>query len=320
MKFVVLLTILALAFTSVAGQQEPKPQSQLSQNTSEEIVLSVTATDKDGGFVRGLKSGDFEVSIGKKPARIVSLTITDSPISIGILLDTSGSVWRGPNKNATKSFVALREAIRHFLEASNRANEYFLIGFNIKPQLIVDWTSDPSVVIDKFNDLNVYGETALYDTCYLALNKLNNGHHSKRVLLLISDGQDNSSKYTFKELRDFLRESDVLLYSINFPNDLDVGSSLGMEGVGVLDEFSFISGGRVFDSRDGALLELKHANSLLETIATELRNQYTLSVVPGEPLATKKWHKIKVKVNLSAEARRQMKRLDVRVREGVYAH
>jgi Ca-activated chloride channel family protein len=310
---VILGTILTLPFTSTIIQH-----TQPSQHPIADVV--VTVTDKAGGLVTGLTPNDFEVSVDKGSARVVSLSNADSPVSVGILLDSSGSMNQGSNLDTTSNFFALREALRHFLRSSNPANDYFLIGFNIKPQLLSDWTSDPATIIKNFDRLNVDGDTALYDACYLALDKLNSGRHAKRALILLSDGQDNYSKFTFKELRELLRESGVLLYSIYFQDHHDAGSTLGMEGAGVLQELSFLSGGKVFSDKDGTPLKLKDANPVFEIIAAELRNQYSLTIVPGEPMATRKWHKIKVKVNLSPKTQPKVKGLTVRVKEGFYAH
>jgi Ca-activated chloride channel family protein len=320
-KRVVLVTVLTLAFASVvAAQRSHSSRYKLSQKNVDEIAFSVTVTDKGGEFVKSLDAEDFGVSIDNKPARVISSSNTDSPISIGILVDSSGSIGRDLNKKDSKDFLALREAVRHFLESSNKANEYFLVGFSTKPQLMADWTSDPSVVMDRFNDLILYGSTALYDTCYVAVDKLQSGRHSKRALLLVSDGQDNYSRYTFNELKERLRESDALLYSISLADDLSFGSSLGDEARAVLVELSVPSGGKIFASKDGGKLRLKDLKPVFESIATELRNQYRLSVAAAGPLSAKKWHKIKVKVNRSPGVRRDVKGLTVRVREGFYVH
>jgi Ca-activated chloride channel family protein len=321
-RSIVVRIILAacLLASTVAGQTSQPASVKPSLQNAEPFILNVTVTEKSGSYVMGLKSDDFEVTIDNKPAPIVSLSLVDSPVSIGILLDSSGSVGGRSRQEATKTFVALREAIRHLLGSSNQANKYFLIGFNTKPQLLTDWTSDLAAIMDTFHDLRVYGNTALYDACYAAIDKLHDAPHAKRAIILVSDGQDNLSHYSFKELRDLLRESNVLLYSINLDTTSEVfgGSSLEMEGKGVLEELSFISGAKSFSEKDGAPLKLKDANALFEIIANDLRNQYTLSIVPSEPLASKKWHKIKVKVNPPRDSQPQVKGISVRVREGVY--
>lgn len=319
-KTIVLVTILiAHALTIVAQQSAQQSHSQVPPKNAEQVLLNVTVTDKAGGFVVGLKPEDFEISIDKKTAQVISLSNADSPVSVGIVFDSSGSMAGRSENKATKNFSVLRQALRQFLELSNHSNEYFLLGFNNKPQLLLDWTSEPLTIVDRFNDLHIYGSTALYDACYVAVNKVQNGRHAKRALVLISDGQDNISQYSFNELRELLRETDVLLYSMHFPIDPDL-SSLGMEGLGILDELSSISGGRAFFTKGGTPLKLKDANTAFETIATELRSQYTVSIVPGVPSASKKWRKIRVKVNLPAGAPSQMKGLAARTRQGFYAH
>lgn len=314
--FLILLSAHILTST-VAGQTAGQSRIKLPPQTAEPVVLDVTVTDRSGGFLMGLKSDDFEVTIDKKPAQIVSLNQADSPVSVGFLLDSSGSASQQSSEQTAKTFLTLRDAIRHFLESSNQANDYFLMAFNTKPQLLADWTSDPAAIVDKFYGLRVSGNTALYDACYLAVDKLHGGRHEKRALVLVSDGMDNLSHYTFNQLRDLLRETNVLIYSINFQSDR-VQGMLGEEGASILKDLSFISGGKPFSDIEGALLKLKHANAAFETIATELRNQYTLSIVPSEPLAPKKWHKIKVKVNLQRGGQPRVKGLSVRTREGFY--
>jgi len=315
--FLILLTANILTPT-VAGQTAGQSRNKLPPQTAEAVVLDVTVTDRTGGSLMGLKSADFEVTIDKKPAQIVSLNQADSPVSVGILLDSSGSASQQSSEQTAKTFLTLRDAIRHFIESSNPANDYFLLAFNTKPQLLADWTSDSAAIVDKFYGFRVSGNTALYDACYVGVNKLNGGRHEKHALILVSDGMDNLSHYTFKELRDLLRETNVLLYSINFQSVRGQGM-LGEEGASILDQLSFISGGKTFSDVDGAPLMLKHANAVFEIIATELRNQYTLSIVPNEPLAPKKWHKIKVKLNLSRSGQSRVKGLSVRTREGFYS-
>jgi Ca-activated chloride channel family protein len=304
----------------ITGQTARQSQVTLPAKSPEPIVFHVTIADKSGGFATGLKPTDLEVSIDKKPAQIVSLSQADEPVSVGIVLDSSGSASQRSTEQTARDFLKVRDAIRHFMTSSNQANDYFLMAFNTKPQLLADWTSDPEAIAGQFHDLQVHGNTALYDACYLAINKLQSARHAKRALILISDGQDNLSRYTFDELRELLRETGVLLYAIHFPASMDVGSSLGIDGMGILEEFSSISGGTAFWSNDGAPLKLKDANVVFEIIATELRKQYTVAIVPNEPLATKKWHKIRVKVNLPRDGRPQVKGLSARTRDGFYLH
>jgi Ca-activated chloride channel family protein len=321
-KTIVLLTILtAHSLTAISAQQLAKQtQSQLSPKIAEPVVLHVTVTDKYGRFVKGLGPSDFEVAIDKKPAHIVSVSQADLPVSVGIVFDSSGSMAGGSEKAAANNFAIWRQALRHFLAASNKSNDYFLLGFNIKPQLLVDWTSDPITLADKFDYLKL-GNTALYDACYLAVDKVQHGRHAKKALILISDGEDNLSHYTFEELREFLRETDVLLYSIDFPSNLPFGrSSLGEEGVSTLYKLSSLSGGIVLSSPEGSTPGLNEATTVLETIALELRNQYTITIVPDDSITNKIWRKVKVRANPPPDADPRLKKLEARTREGFYAH
>lgn len=317
-RILVLLTILtAQNLTTIIVTQTPQPPS-LSTKIADPVTLNVTVTDKRERLVVGLKPSDFEISIDKKPAHIVSLKYVDQPLSVGILLDLSASMSSRSDKRLASNLGVLREGLRHFLEVSNQANDYFLLGFNIKPELLADWTSDPSAILSRFDYLRVSGNTAFYDACYLAVDKLHSARNAKRVLVLISDGQDNVSQYTFNELRELLRETNVLVYSIYFSNIVNSGSSLEMEGSAILEQLSFLSGGRVYFTKEGVALRSADADAIFELIASELRSQCTLTIAPDDPLSSKKWHQIKVKVKLPPE--REIKGLFVRTREGFYAH
>jgi Ca-activated chloride channel family protein len=129
-------------------------------------------------------------------------------------------------------------------------------------------------------------------------------------VLLISDGQDNSSRYTFSELRRLLKESDVLIYAIGILDGGDMGSTLGVAGQAILDELASVSGGKAFFPSSGAEM-----NEIFERIALELRHQYSIGYKPSNFVNDGKWHKLKVKVTPP----RGLPRLFVRSKEGYYA-
>jgi len=312
------LVTLALTITP-ATQSAQQPQSQLSPTHIQPVLINVTVTNKDGEFVTGLEPDDFEISIDKKTASIASLSNADAPASVGILIDSSGSM-RGRSASSTgKHFAVVREALRKFLEASNQSNDYFLVSFNRRSQLLANWTSDHPTILEKVNELPGPG-TALYDACYMGVGKLLGGQHTKRAMVIISDGMDNESKYTFNQVRELLKETNVLLYSIYFPANPEMGSSLGLEGQGILEELSSVSGGRLFFGKDGVPLKPKDLNLAFQIIATELRRQYAISIVPNESSHGKKWRKVKVKVVRDPATPRLLKGLTVRTREGFFSH
>lgn len=267
------------------------------------ITLTVTVTDTYGRYVSGLSKNAFNVFEEKQPQEITYFSDDDAPVSVGVIFDVSGSMSGDKIKRA-------REALSKFIQTSHNSDEYFLIAFNSKAQLLLDKNRDGNSVLDKLTFVETKGQTALYDAVYLGVEKVQRGTHSKRALLVISDGQDNSSRYTFDNLRRLLRESDVTVYGVGILSGNDAGSSLGMEGQGILDELSGVSGGKAFFPRSGAEMD-----DIFEQIALELRHQYSIGYKPTNFTGDGKWRKIKVKVTPP----RGLPRLFVRSKEGYYA-
>lgn len=267
------------------------------------ITLTVTVTDTYGRYVSGLSKNAFAILDEKQPQEITYFSDDDAPVSVGILFDVSGSMSGDKVKKA-------RDALAKFIQTSHNSDEYFLIGFNSRAQLLIDKTRDGDAVLDKLTFVQTRGNTALYDACYLGVEKVQRGTHPKRALLLISDGQDNNSRYTFDNLRRLLKESDVVLYGVGILSGGDASSSLGMEGQGILDELSNVSGGKAFFPRSDAEMD-----DIFEQIALELRHQYSIGYKPNNFTGDGKWRKIKVKVTPP----RGPPRLFVRSKEGYYA-
>jgi Ca-activated chloride channel family protein len=267
------------------------------------ITFTVTVTDTYGRYVSGLSKNAFTITDNKKPQEITYFSDDDSPVSVGVIFDVSGSMSGDKIRRA-------RDALSKFIQTSHDSDEYFLIAFNSRAQLLLDKTRDGNAVLDKLTFVQTKSNTALYDACYLGVEKVQRGAHPKRALLLISDGQDNNSRYTFNELRRLLKESDVTLYGIGILGGSDAGSSLGMEGQGILDELSSVSGGKAFFPRSAAEMD-----DIFEQIALELRHQYSIGYKPTDFSNDGRWHKIKVKVNPP----RGLPRLYVRSKEGYYA-
>ncbi len=267
------------------------------------ITFTVTVTDTYGRFVSGLGKNAFTVFDEKKPQEITFFSDDDSPVSVGVIFDVSGSMSGDKVRRA-------RDALGKFVQTSHNSDEYFLIAFNSRAQLLLDKTRDGNAVLDKLTFIQTRNNTALYDACYLGVEKVQRGAHPKRALLLISDGQDNNSRYTFNELRRLLKESDVVLYGIGILSGGDAGSSLGMEGQGILDELAGVSGGKAFFPRSPAEMD-----DIFEQIALELRHQYSIGYKPTNFSNDGRWHKVKVKV----APPRGLPRLFVRTKEGYYA-
>src|SRR5437867_8771610 len=289
------------------AQGQPKgtevdERQQLITNT-DLITFNVTVTDIYGRFVSGLGKNAFTIFDDKTQQEISFFSDDDAPVSVGVIFDVSGSMSGDKVKRA-------RDALAHFIQTSHDSDEYFLIAFNNRAQLLLDRTRDGNAVLDKLLFVQTKNNTALYDACYLGVERVQRGTHPKRALLLISDGQDNNSRYTFNELRRVLKESDVVLYAIGILGGSDVGSSLGMEGQGILDELASVSGGKAFYPRSAPEMD-----DIFEQIALELRHQYSIGYRPPNFKSDGKWHHIKVKV----APPRGLPRLFVRSKEGYFA-
>ena len=286
-----------------APQQQGREAQETEIVNTDLITLTVTVTDTYGRYVSGLDQKAFKVFEDKEEQEIEYFSDDDAPVSVGVIFDVSGSMSGDKIRKA-------REALSRFIQTSHDSDEYFLIAFNSRAQLLLDKTRDGDAVLNKLTFVETRSNTALYDACYLGVEKVTRGTHPKRALLLISDGQDNDSRYTFSEVRRLLKESDVVLYSIGILGGNDPGSSLGMEGQASLDELSAVSGGKAFFPNTAAEMD-----ELFERIALELRHQYSIGYRPKNFKNDGKWHKLKVNVTPP----RGLPRLFVRSREGYYA-
>jgi Ca-activated chloride channel family protein len=313
-----ILTVVALVAPSFTHAQEqksgatpqPTPNAPPRQNddgtvivNTDLITLTVTVTDQYGRYVSGLTRKHFSVFEEKEEQTIEYFSDDDAPVTVGVVFDVSGSM-------STDKLSKARTALSRFIETSHNSDEYFLVGFNSRASLLIDRTRDGNAVLDKLTFVDTKGQTALYDACYLGVEKVTRGAHQKRAILLISDGQDNNSRYTFSELRRLLKESDVVVYSIGILGGNDAGSALGMHGQALLDELSSVSGGKAFFPNTAAEMD-----EIFERIALELRHQYSIGYRPANFVNDGKWHKLKVKVTPP----RGLPRLFVRSREGYFA-
>jgi Ca-activated chloride channel homolog len=309
------------------AQQEPKPapppngrltpdqqiRSQLGDNQTQDkqgpikigtdlVSLTVTVTDPYNRLVTGLDQKHFEIFEDKVKQDIKFFNDDDSPISLGIVFDVSGSM-KGKLDRA-------RDALRAFIQTSHGDDDFFLVGFNHRANLISEF-SDGETLANKLTFVDARGQTALYDAAYLGIEKVKQGRHKRHALLMISDGQDNSSRYTYGELRKLLKEAGVQIYSIGIVEmGGGAGGSLDMQGQAILEEIAQVTGGKSFFPRSAA--ELEDATT---RIALELRHQYSIGYEPTNVKRDGQWHKIKV----SVKAPKGLSNLKVQHKEGYYS-
>src|SRR5262245_10497736 len=280
-------------------QSKERPAVQLETDV---VTLTVTVTDTNDRLVTGLERRHFEVFEDKVKQNIEYFNVDDAPISVGIVFDVSGSM-KGKIDRA-------REALKAFVDTSHDDDDFFLTAFNQRANHIAEFV-DGNTLLNKLALVNPSGQTALYDAGYLGIEKVKQGRHSKKAILLISDGQDNSSRYTYGELRKLLKEANVQIYCLGIVElGGGAGSSLDISGQSILEEISQTTGGKAFFPRTTA--ELEDATT---RIALELRHQYSIGYVPHNEKLDGRWRKIKIRVNPP----RGLPTLNVRAKEGYFA-
>jgi Ca-activated chloride channel family protein len=301
------LLFAALALFGALPRAAPG-QAPASSAPARAQTVTVTVTDKKGNFVKGLKAEDFGVFEGKQRLPLVSFSGEDAPASVGILLDASGSM-RG------ERIRKVCEALAEFLSAGHPSNEYFLVAFNQMPQMLVEPSADRAAIAGALGRLAAAeqrGPTALFDAVYLGIDKAAYGSRGRRVLLVVSDGQDNTSRYEFREVRRALAESDVTLYAVSL--GYDPSNALDVTGRAILEELAHMTGGRPYFAMTDK--ELKAA---LADLADELRYQYRLGFVPAPTARKDGWHEVEVKVSsLRDQQKNKLIKLVARTRPGFY--
>jgi Ca-activated chloride channel family protein len=289
--------ILVLTCTAAKPGDSWETQKPIFKVGVDTVFLKVSVTDPLSRSVTGLSKEDFKVYEDKVEQEISTFSQEPSPVSIGILLDVSGSMKTNNN------IQAARRALREVLQTVNPGDEFFLMAFNQNVTLVSDFTSNPAALLSEGALKQPSGQTAIWDAVYRGLDKMKSARNEKKAIILITDGEDNSSRYSSSEVREFARESDAQIYAIGEPGELGYGP-------GELQEIVQMSGGRAFFPNN-----LNSLDYYIDLIQSELRNQYVLGYVPTHKDHDGKWRKIQVKLDQP----KGLPKLIVRAREGYYS-
>lgn len=216
------IVLAALAFCSDTALRAQQPQQQPPQrdpftfHTGVELVnVTATVTDRSGRFVRGLTQNDFRVFDDGRPQEISHFSAERVPVSIGIVIDTSGSM-------EGEKIEAARDALDRFLtQLLDPDDEVFLYRFDNRPALVEGWTRDKQRISDAVRRIQPHGGTALYDAVADAVQMAQHGRNQKKAVLIISDGNDTSSQTDEAAVRQIIRQTEVLVYAIG----IDTGAS-----------------------------------------------------------------------------------------------
>lgn len=295
--------------TNTPGQTEidvrqPTIHTRPIQKNVDMVVVAVTVTDPFDRIVTGLDQSNFEVMDDKVPQQIASFSTEDAPISVGMIFDSSGSMSDKIEKS--------KEAALQFFKTSNPEDEFMLINFNDRPDLISSFTSKFENLQDRLLFAKSGGRTALLDALYMGLNEMKKGRSSRKALLLISDGGDNHSRYSENDLKRAVKESDVQIYAVAVLEPLSSRNRTPEEAAGpaLLSDLTEASGGRMFSVEDPSELP-----DIAEKISVQLRNEYVIGYRPSNLVRDGRWRRIKVKL----DPPRGLPPLNVYARTGYYA-
>jgi Ca-activated chloride channel family protein len=281
---------------------KPAPDKPTSLKVDVDLVLvNATVTDQLNRYVSGLDQEHFQLWEDRVEQKIQYFSAEDVPISVGIIFDVSGSM-----KDKISTAVA---AATTFVRSGNPDDEHFLIEFSSRAQVASDFTTDITRLQNKLIFASAKGMTAVYDAVYLGLEKVKDGTNPKKALLLITDGEDNQSRYTFSQVRDYVKEQDVQIYAIGIVDDWSSQLGAGHTGRALIEELSEITGGRAFFPNSVYDLE-----DICTKIAIELKNQYVIGYQSTNKAEDGKWRKLRMQVNPP----KGIQRLSVRYKQGYY--
>ena len=300
---------LCAGIAAIYAQQAAAPATKVepNQGADNRIVLDVnrvnmlfTVSDKKGRFITNLTKNDFEIIEEKKPQAIVEFVAeSDLPLRLAVVIDTSNSI--------RERFKFQQEAAVEFINSVMRPQDRaVVVSFDTGPELVADLTHDTAKLAQAVRDLRPGGGTALYDAIFFASrDKLMQDqpmHKFRRAMIVLSDGEDNQSRYTRDQALEMTQKADVVMYAISTNI-----SRISTDGDKVLKYFAEETGGLTFFP-----FKVQDLAQSFENIANELRHQYSVLYRPEPARTDGKFHEVTIKV-------KNRKDLIVRARKGYYA-
>src|ERR1035441_8086813 len=263
----------------------------------QEVVLHATVVDETGRLVTGLDRSAFSIYVNGTPEPITSYHREDVPVAMGVVIDNSGSMRDKREK--------VNQAVLNLIRTSNPQDEIFVVNFSQTPYLDQDFTSDVNLLQTALHQVSTRGSTALYDAVVAsAVHLQNNPRLTKKVLLVITDGQDNMSRETLQEaIRKLQPNKGATLYAIGLTDE-----GLTRTGRDALQNLATSTGGVAFFPQS-----LNEVDAITRTVARDIRSQYTLAFKPGNGAARKGYQAIRVEAKGQGHSR-----LTVRTRSGYY--
>lgn len=302
--WVTALTVLMAAVLAEEGRPAVRlreAQAPTFSSGAELVVLHVTVTDRRGAYVTALPREAFRISEDGAPQRVEFFSGEDSPVTVGFLVDSSGSMREGRER-----VIAAASA---FAEASNSQDEIFALAFNesVRPALppSMPFTNDAGVFrVALAEAMGAQGRTAMYDAISTGLSYVAKGHHPRRVLVVVGDGGDNASMKTYDEVLKEAQASNAAIYTVGIIDPLERDANPGL-----LRRLANATGGASFFPGS-----VDDVDEVLQKIADDIRHSYTIGYVSSNSARDGQFRRIRVVVN--EPDRRSLR---VRAREGYRA-
>jgi len=263
---------------------EPKPRTDIRVDSTL-VLIPVTVTDPMNRFVTGLEKENFKLFEDKQAQEITQFSSEDAPLSVGVVFDCSGSMGHKLEKS--------RQAVSQFFKLANPEDEFFLVQFSDSAQLIQPFTRNLEEIQNKLTFVQSKGRTALLDAVYMSLQEMKKAHNARKALLLISDGGDNSSRYSEPEIKALVKETDAQIYAIGIYEGYGARGRTPEEanGPALLTDIAEVTGGRQY-----AVDNVNELPDVAAKIGVELRNQYVLGYSPQNRTRDGKYRKVQVKL------------------------
>lgn len=289
--FLARIACLFAALTLLAATASDKERPVNIRVRSDLVLINTLVTDGHGRIVPDLDPRRFRLFEDDREQVIRYCTAEEMPVSVGLVIDTSGSMG--------EKLVAAKTAAKRLVRTANASDEFFVLEFRDHPRIVIPFTSDVSRLDSAIDSLEPNGSTALLDGIYLALHEVRRAQQARTAIVFVSDGMDNHSRYSLRDVKSLALEIDAPVYTLNLWEPARSGRyAIQRRDPGLLEEISRPTGGRSIVARDP-----KRLIAAADLIGSEIRHHYVLGYVPSNREADGKVRHVQIKVEPSVGPR-----------------
>ena len=304
-KITVSMIVLLFGHHLKTQPSDRKPQDEYILKVDVDLrLLHITVFDEKQQLIKGLTRKDFNVYEDKIQQEISIFKVEDIPVSLGLVIDNSGSMRTKRNR--------VNKAALTFVKTSNPEDEAFLINFNDQVYIDQEFTENLDDLTDALDNIDARGGTALYDAIYLSLKHLRGGQEDKKALLVITDGEDKDSRYDFDTVLELARESYASIYIVGLFDRKRERTRNQKKAAKLLGELSLETGGQYFFPES-----VDEVEAICTRVAHQIRNQYTIGYKPTNLSHDGTWRDVTVKIAPPRKGKKN--KWTARTKRGYYA-